>query len=48
MPAFIASADIVDWAINEIEEIDCKTRKQLATTGKFQSSGDVGRLCIQG
>ena len=28
VPVFITSVGIVDWAINEIKEIDCKTRKK--------------------
>ena len=35
VPVFITSVGIVDWTINEIKEIDCKTRKQLTMTGTF-------------
>ena len=44
VPVFITSVGIVDWTINEIREIDCKTRKQLAMTGKFHPNGDADRL----
>ena len=43
---FITSVGVVDWTINEIREIDCKTRKQLAMTGNFRPNGDVDRLYI--
>ena len=46
VPVFITSGGIVDWTINEIRKIDCKTRKQLAMTGNFDPSGDVDRLYI--
>ena len=36
----------MDWTINEINEIDCKTRKQLTMTGNFHPNGDVDRLYI--
>ena len=45
-PVFITSVGIVDRTINEIKEIDCKTRKQLAMTENFHPSGDVDRLNI--
>ena len=38
---FITSVGIIDLTINEIKEIDCKTRKQLAMTGNFHPNGDV-------
>ena len=46
VPVFITSVSIVDWTLNEIREIDCKTRKQLAMTGNFHPNGDVDRLYI--
>ena len=46
VPVFITSVGILDWTINEIKEIDCKTRKQLTTTGNFHPNGDVDRLYI--
>ena len=46
VPVFITSVGIVDWTINEIKEINCKTRKQLTTTGNFHPNGDVDRLYI--
>ena len=44
VPVFITSVGIVDWTIDEIREIDCKTRKQLAMTGNFHPNRDVDRL----
>ena len=46
VPVFITSVGIVDWTINEIKEIDCKTRKQLALTGNFRPHGNPDRLYI--
>ena len=46
VPVFITSVGIVDWTIDEIREVDCKTRKQLAMTGNFHPNGDVDRLYI--
>ena len=46
VPVLITSVDIIDWTINNIKEIDCKTRKQWAITGKFHPNGDVDRLYI--
>ena len=46
VPVFITSVGIVDWTINEIKEIDCKTRKQLTMTVNFHPNGDVDRLYI--
>ena len=46
VPVFIASVGIVDWNIDEIREIDCKTRKQLAMIGNFHPNGDLDRLYI--
>ena len=46
VPGFITSVGIVDWTINEIREIGCTTRKQLAMTGNFHLNGDVDRLYI--
>ena len=40
----MTSVDIVDWTINEIKEIDCKTRKQLALTENLHPSEDVDGL----
>ena len=46
VPVSVTSVGIVDWAINEIREIDCKTRNQLAMTENFDPNGDVDRLYI--
>ena len=44
VPVFITSVGIVDRTINEIKEIDCKTRKQLTMAGNFHTN--VDRLYI--
>ena len=41
VPVFIPSVGRVDWTINEIREIDCKTTKQLTMTGNFHANGEV-------
>ena len=46
VPVFVTSVGIVDSTINEIREIECKTRKQLAMTGNFYPNGAVNRLYI--
>ena len=46
IPVFITSVGIVAWTINEIKEIDSKTRKQLTITGNFHPNGGVDRLFI--
>ena len=41
VPVFVPSVGIVDWTINEIREIDSKTRKQLTMTGNFHPNGEA-------
>ena len=41
VPVFVPSVGIVDWTINEIREIDRKTRKQLTMTKNFHPNGEV-------
>ena len=36
----------IDWTIEEIKEIDVRTRKQLTTTGNFHPNGDVDKLYL--
>ena len=48
VPAFITSVGIVDWTVNEIKEIDCKTRKQLAMTENFHPNRDVADSTYKG
>ena len=44
IPVFITSVGIVDQTTNEIKNIDCKTRKELALAGNFHPNGDIDRL----
>ena len=36
----------MDWTIEEIKEIDVRTRKQLMTTGNFHPNRDVDKLYL--
>ena len=37
---------IIDWTIEEIKEIDVRTRKQLTTTGNFHLNGDADKIYL--
>ena len=47
IPVLTNTVGIIDWTIEEINEIDVRTRKQLTTTGKFHPHGDVDKLYLQ-
>ena len=46
IPVRTNTVGIIDWTIEEIKEIDVRTRKQLTTTGKFHPNGDVDKLYL--
>ena len=46
-PLLTATVGIIDRTIEEIKEIDVRTRKQLTMVGNFHPNGDVGKLCYQ-
>ena len=37
---------MLDWTIQEIKDIDIRTRKILSVTGNFHAKSDVDRLFI--
>ena len=41
------SAGIVTWRVNELQDLDRKTRKLLTMYGMFHKKGDVDRLYIK-
>ena len=46
IPVLMSTVGITDWTIEEIKEIDVRTRKQLTTTGNFHPNGDVDKLYL--
>ena len=45
-PVITPTIDILDWTIQEIKDIDIKTRKILSVTGNFHPNSDIDRLYI--
>ena len=45
-PVITPTIGILDWTIQEIKDIDIRTRKMLSVTGNFHPNGDVDRLYI--
>ena len=43
-PVITPTIGILDWTIQEIKDIDIRTRKILSVTGNFHPSSDVDRL----
>ena len=46
-PVITPAIGILDWTIQEIKDIDIRTRKILSVTGNFDPSSDVDRLYIR-
>ena len=46
IPIFTTTVGILDWTINEINDVDVKTRKVLTMTGSFHPNSDIDKLCI--
>ena len=46
VPIITTTIGIIDWAIDEIRQIDINTRKLLTMTGSFHPSSDVDRICM--
>ena len=46
IPIFTTTVGILDWTINEINEVDVKTRKVLTMTGSFHPNSDIDKLYI--
>ena len=47
IPVIKTTVGIIDWTIEEIKEINVRTRKQLTTTGNFHLNGDVNKLYLR-
>ena len=47
VPVLIPMFGILDWTIQEIEQIDTQTRKILSMTGNFHRNSDVDWLYLQ-
>ena len=45
-PVITPTIGILDWTIQEIKDIDIKTRKILSVTGNFPPNSDIDRLYI--
>ena len=45
-PVITPTIGILDWTIQEIKDIDIKTRKILSVTGNFHPNSDIDRLYI--
>ena len=46
-PVITPTIGILDWTIQEIKDIDIRTRKMLSVTGNFHPNSDVDRLYIR-
>ena len=46
IPVLTTTVGIIVWTIEEMNEIDVRTRKQLTTTGNFHLNGDVDKLYL--
>ena len=46
VPVIIPTFGLLDWTLQELRDIDIKTRKLLCITGNFNINGDVDRLYI--
>ena len=47
VPVLIPTFGLLNWTINEIEQIDIKTRKILCMTGNFHRNSDIDRLYLK-
>ena len=47
VPLLIPTFGLLNQTINEIEQIDMKTRKVLCITGNFHQNSGIDRLCLQ-
>ena len=47
VPVLIPTFILLNWTINEIEQIDIKTRKVLCMTGNFHQNCDIDRLYLK-
>ena len=47
LPILVPTAGILQWTLQEIEEVDKKTRKLLCMSGNFHRNSDVDRLYVK-
>ena len=47
LPILVPTAGILEWTLQEIEEVDKKTRKLLCTSDNFHRNSDVDRLYVK-
>ena len=47
VPVLIPTFGLLNWTINEIEQIDIKTRNILCMTGNFHRNSDIDRLYLK-
>ena len=47
LPILVPTAGILEWTLQEIEEVDKKTRKLLCMSGNFHRNSDVDRLYVK-
>ena len=47
VPVLIPTFGLLNWTINEIEQIDIKTRKILRITGNFHRNSDIDHLYLK-
>ena len=47
VPVLILTFGILNWIVNEIEQIDIKTRKILCMTGNFHWNSDIDHLYLK-
>ena len=46
IPVLTTTVRVIDWTIEEIKEIDTRTRKHLTMTGNFHPNGDIEKLYL--
>ena len=47
LPILVPTFGILDWSIQDIKDLDIKTRKQLAMSGNVHPNSDIDLLYIQ-
>ena len=47
LPVLVPTFGILDWSIQDIKDLDIKTRKQLAMSGNSHPNSDIDLLYIQ-
>jgi hypothetical protein len=47
VPVLVPTFGILDWTLEEIRNLDIKTRKILTTTGNFHINSDTDRIYVR-